>query len=64
MLMITAKEDMELDDQITVLNQILEQVHCFKYLGSQINYNLQSLTEIQNRMVIVTTPLVKSNAKK
>ena len=40
--MVTAREEVQLNEPITASNQELKQVNCFKYLGSQIKYNLQS----------------------
>ena len=57
--MVTAREKMHLNEPITVSSQELEQVNCFKYLGSQIRYNLQSLTEIISCIGIATPTLVK-----
>ena len=37
--MVTARKEVELNEPITVSNQELKQVNCFKYLGSQINSN-------------------------
>ena len=58
-LMVTAREEVQLNEPITVSNQELKQVNCFKYLGSQIKYNLQSLTEVKSRIGIATSTLVK-----
>ncbi|XP_063598641.1 uncharacterized protein LOC134775115 [Penaeus indicus] len=57
--MVTAKEEVQLNEPITVSNQELEQVSCFKYFGSQISYNLQSQIEIKSRIAIATAALVK-----
>ena len=57
--MVTARKEVQLNEPITVSNQELKQVSCFKYLGSQITYNLQSLTEIRSRIGIATSTLVK-----
>ena len=57
--MVTAREEVQLNEPITVSNQELEQVNCFKYLGSQIKYNLPSLTEIKSRIGTATSALAK-----
>ena len=57
--MVTARKEVQLNEPITVSNQELKQVNCFKYLGSQIKYNLQSLTEIRSRIGIATSTLVE-----
>ena len=58
-LMVTARKEVQLNEPITVSNQELKQVNCFNYLGSQIKYNLQSLTEIKRRIGIATSTLVR-----
>ena len=57
--MMTARKEVQLNEPITVSNQELKQVNCFKYFGSQIKYNLRSLTEIRSRIGIATSTLVK-----
>ena len=58
-MVVTAREEVQLNEPITVSNQELIQVNCFKYLGSQIKHNLQSLTEIKSRIGIATSTLAK-----
>ena len=60
--MVRAGEEVLLNEPITVSNEELKQVSCFKYLGSQIKRNLQSLSETKSRIEIATSALVKLDA--
>jgi len=60
-ILITAKEDLKLKQPITVVNQALEQVDTFKYLGSQISNDLYSLSDVKSRIGIATSAMTKLN---